>query len=223
MASLDNVYDWILSHGTIDFQLETVQDALSGIAQGIQRCVERVENAAAVGSDEYAEIIAEQKGETIESLLGSAFVVCQTHITRVVADIRTLHRLASNGAEGRPAVELATTTAHKREVILFGSPRIDGTNITEVQAMDALANYFKHRDEWVRDWANLTGQSGRTVAVIQPIGLEQGASGNLRTGAETLGNVDYVSMTSFVNKLSDWHKHLIDTYKTELQNAGVLA
>ena len=196
--------------------------SLSALGDGVRRCSKRIDDGHASGSSEYADVVTDEECDVLETLLGSAFTVCQTHIAQVVADVHRLHRMAARPHGGRPGVQLTTTTTKKADVMACGCPHMAGTAVTVIEALNALANYFKHRDEWPHDWTKATGQTAETVRVLTVIGLEQGSTGNLRRGAEALGNADFDQMNVFANLLEDWHEKLMANYEQELRNKGLI-
>lgn len=74
----------------------------------------------------------------------------------------------------------------------------------------SVANYFKHRDEWDRsEWQNPAGQSGRTITLIQALGLhEDNESGNLRLAAHRLGCGDDHNVMVLSEIIDEWVKAL---------------
>jgi hypothetical protein len=79
-----------------------------------------------------------------------------------------------------------------------------GTDLTQIEAIVNLANYFKHRSEWKPDWSKLSGQAGRTATLVQKLGLASGSTGNLKQGARKPGNRDYDDLTVFVEVVDAW-------------------
>jgi hypothetical protein len=77
--------------------------------------------------------------------------------------------------------------------------------------LDALANYFQHRDEWPSsDWSTLTDLSKRTADIVAAAGLTSGSTGNLRTGSTALGNVDYKSTARFGAIVGAWAETVLN-------------
>jgi hypothetical protein len=81
----------------------------------------------------------------------------------------------------------------------------------------ALANYFKHRDEWEHsDWAAFTGQRKDTVDVLQQVGLEPGSTGNLRKAAKIFGNAEFVDVDRFADVIDEWSAVVLVACRKEL-------
>lgn len=163
-----------------EMHLQQVEIALTAIDAGVADCAVRVVELEA-RSDESADAQLDDQLQVVETLVGCAFVLCQTHITLVVSHILRRRKRIDPGVAPK---------AIKTELLKLGSCIEQVRGITHIQAIDALANYFKHRDEWNTNWEKLSGGSAVTRDLVRKIGLEQCSSGNLRTGAEVLGCQD---------------------------------
>lgn len=139
--------------------------------------------------------------ELTESLLGAVYVVCQARITQVVSAVRHL-------AVYCDANHLAPNLVRAKPNLLTLGVQHAGTAITQIQGLDALANYFKHRDEWTNptDWSQLKGKSHDTATVVKQLGLTELTTGNLRKGSEALGNPQYDKVDVFAVIVEDWAK-----------------
>jgi hypothetical protein len=83
-------------------------------------------------------------------------------------------------------------------------PRFDA-QWSKIELLWALANYFKHRDEWSSlSWTNPQGLERHTVPVILAAGLKPGSTGNLRAGVAALGNQDYENVSVFQTVIREW-------------------
>jgi hypothetical protein len=80
--------------------------------------------------------------EAITPLLGAAFVLSQTTITQVIALARRIHRLMD---------EPDWLRVGKVELMRIGSEVHTATQRPVIEIVDAVANYFKHREEWPDD------------------------------------------------------------------------
>lgn len=222
MSTSQRAMGWILRDATDNYHLGLVREALSALSDGVTRCSKRIVDAHASGNGDYADAVTGEECDVVETILGSAFSVCQTHIAQVVADVKKLHVIAGRPNAGRPGVALATTTTRKADIMRFGCPHVSGTALTVIEAINALANFFKHGDEWPHDWGQATGQSADTIRVITAIGLSRGSSGNLRRGARSLGNQSYDDMNVFLDLLGSWHENVMSAYELELQGKGLI-
>jgi hypothetical protein len=171
---------------------DTHERVLDTIGVGIRKANERADKA----SDEDG--IVDDECEFVENLLGAAYVVCQAQITAVV---QAALKVPDHGL------------GQAHDVRALG-PRFNADH-SQIEVLWALANYFKHRDEWPTDWKNMNGLSKRTATVIEAAGLCCGSSGNLRTGAEALGNSDYNNVTAFYGAISQWSTAVRDRLRSK--------
>jgi hypothetical protein len=154
------------------------ESVLRELGHAIRKCRERLDRT----HDDDPSIDLER--ELIESLLGTAYVVCQAKITAVVAR----------------AAELLAKKPH--EIRAMG-PGFD-TDFSKIEVLWALGNYFKHGDEWERsEWDAPTGLRRQTVSALTAAGLKRSPS--FRTGAEALGNRSpYTDAAAFGEIVDEW-------------------
>lgn len=196
----------------------TLARTLDPLARAIREASSNTREARRTKDQEFIDVIVDDECEVVESLLGSAFVVCQVYMTRVVSITKALHRIF-NGDQGR---RLRTSDGSKSGILEVGSQYVGSSAYRDVQIIDALANYFKHRDECSVDWRDIPVKAQDTATIIRAVGCTPGSTANLRTGAEALGNNDYESMSVFATRLENWRNNLSDLYETELKSEGLL-
>jgi len=165
----------------------------------------------------YVEAVVDEETEVLEQLLGTAFVLCQTYITGVVARIVGLHQLHDHRDSSTP---LTTTGRTKPEIWAFGG-KVGKTPYTGPEIINAFANYSKHGEEWQGAWEKLAGKN-HTVQIVSVCGARRGSTGNLRTGAKLLGNRRFSDTLRFATIVSDWAKRLASSYQTELAGRGLI-
>jgi hypothetical protein len=181
---------------------------LEALGAAIKRCSDQIDRAANSGNEDYADAVTEAECGVIEDLLGTAFVGCQIFITATVSGTRHFQELSND------------KSAHEKATVLgIGSPTLASTNYTRVQVIDALANYFKHRDEWTGEWAALTGRAGQTISIIRAAGATQGNTGNLRTAAQALGVSDYGNLEILHNTIQEWCDNVWNAYRLKINEA----
>jgi hypothetical protein len=231
-----SVFRLIVRDRMNDWHFEQLDRVLGPIADGVRACGKFIDKASASGNEDYAQAVADDEVEVIEGLLGAAFVVCQTQIERVTHAVELLHRHASKVQPPKGPVKLTTTGKNKGDVLTFGSAMIGASGVTEAQALNAVANYFKHRESWPYDWSkfiagvgaqgkkadNRDKQTAATMKTLQALGLQHGSTGNLRTAAEALGNADYADVDRFTDALRTWQTNVFKAYETELAAAGLM-
>jgi hypothetical protein len=214
---LDAIWD-----GDEPSQIERV---LEPLGKAISESAQRIDEAATHENPDYLESVVEEEIYIIEGLLGTAFVVCQLDITYTVSKVKALHSLCEDSKN-----IILTTTNGSKEGLLGIDPQIfPGTNLTQVQAIDAFANYFKHKDEWHKSWNAIATSTGnedrltrRTVQSIITAGAEEYSNGNFRGAAKKLGNIGYDNTEVFITILQTWRQHARVLYEAELGQKGLL-
>lgn len=196
----------------------TLTRSLTIVGQAIAQCDQVIDGARSSGDVDYIEIVTDEEVELIESLLGTAFVICQTNITCVVSRIYGLHSFFQK-KEGRSLGALGNS---RKALMKQCSDRLPESPYSYVEIIDAFANYFKHHDEWPRDWTYLSGHQVNTRDIISACGAVSGSTENLRLGAKALGNSQYDAVLLFAEKLEVWRAHLSRTYDDELRREGVI-
>ena len=117
----------------------------------------------------------------IENVLGAAFVLAQARLTAVASEAIEIAKELGPLAQALP---FALPKVSRDSLLAFGAP-MKGHTVTAVTAIDAVANYFKHRDEWSNWTPNKKNQA--TITTISAIGLLPTSTGNLRAAAKVLG------------------------------------
>jgi len=193
-------------------QNDTHPEVLDVLGRGIKAAAARIDRAAKSGSDDYAEAVIDTETEIVEGLLGAAYVVCQTQITAIAQ--------AALDCRARIIEDSLTFTAfgdRDYEVRRMG-PRFDA-QWSKIELLWALANYFKHRDEWSpNSWTNPQGLEQHTVPVILAAGLKSSSTGNLRSGAAALGNPNYEDVSVFQSLIREWADEVREAIR---QTAGL--
>jgi hypothetical protein len=188
-----------------------LRGTLTPIGAAVGEASKRIDKAVQQAAPKDVDFFVDDQCELIENLLGAAFVVCQARITAVVSS--SIKLAAYCGQKGIPF----TAYAPRKDAILTMGPTFPGSTVTLIQFMDAVANYFKHRDEWDEvDWSKLSTPSKRTADIIQVGGLKAGFTGNLRAGAEALGNKDFVSTGIFADIIDAWSGEVMTMTKKAL-------
>jgi hypothetical protein len=93
----------------------------------------------------------------VEDLLGIAFVVAQTYIAGTVADAKRIVKSLSK--------------VNKETLLRQHSEKLLGFDLTKIEICDAMANYYKHHEEWP-DWS-VPGRHQKTVSILRSICIEQ--------------------------------------------------
>lgn len=188
------------------------QNVLHAIAEGIRVSIARIDEIPTDSDPEWQEIVGDEESDLVEDLLGAAFVVCQTQITAVTSRALRLR------ARCKYPSRFTAYDDTKVGVRSLGESLPAMPGISKVEMIWALANYFKHHEEWPsNDWTKLDKQSRQTADVIQQAGLTPNSTGNLRAAAAHLGNADFIRLEVFGDIVDAWAKKVLASAEQELK------
>ena len=195
-----------LLDSAIGAEADAYEDVLIALSAGIRKSAQRIDRSP---KDDDAFIADET--QVIENMLGTAYVVCQNEITAVVQAVLRIDDTAKasifQGNKSRRESSVRALGPQSRR-------KLSGKTLSKVEILWQLGNYFKHHDEWSYRRVAFGKRMGlawkadnknkHTVQVIKAVGLKALNSGNLRQGAEALGNTKYSDMDVFQEAIRSW-------------------
>jgi len=202
---------------SFDYQIEIIERSLTPLGEAISQCIQTIKEAEETNDEDYIDYISNEEIWMVENLLGASFVLCQSYITLVISRIMALHRSCNLLTTDDSKADIS-----KADIMKLGSPLLLQTGYSQVQIIDAFANYFKHHEEWDKPWEQLPGRSARTVQILFAVGASQFSTGNFRIAAKKLGNYSYDNLQVFSRILQDWSQAVYERYNLELQVNGLL-
>jgi hypothetical protein len=194
--------------------LERVLDALSS---AVTQCTQAIREAEATGDEEHLNDVGEQQSDIVEGLLGAAFVVAQAHINGVVASMQRLaeHTLAN----GHP---LTSCSGQRREILRIEPRPVGASPYTRVEVINAMANFFKHKDEWTVPWSHLKKpEQKNTAKIVLAIGGRESSTGNLRIALKAL-DIDPDRLTDLHAEIFAWGTSVLRAVQLELRTRGLV-
>jgi hypothetical protein len=197
---------------------------VSPIGTAIRWSYSRVEKAAQVEDKMTADSIIDDECDLIEGRLGLSFVAAQTGLTGIVSGCMRIHDFHEKQTGSR---QLLGIDGKKKEILGLRNADIvpvDTTGHSQVEGVNAFANYFKHRDEWPHDWTQLENHNEKdTAEVIQAFGAKPGSTGNFRVGYERLfGDNDFTKVERIAEVVEKWASAIRKAYTEELRAKGLL-
>jgi hypothetical protein len=174
----------------IGAEADAYEDVLIALGAGIRKVAKRIERAR-----EDDDAFIDDATQIIENMLGTTYVVCQNEITAVVQAALRVDDAA------KASIFLGSNAAERKSSVRALGAKFD-VRFSNVEVLWHLGNYFKHREEW--DPVTWDGANSFTLNTIRAAGLEPGCSGNLRQGAEALGNTEYSDMDVFQQTIRTW-------------------
>lgn len=200
------------------------REALHAIDAGVVKCTQRLselpDDKQVAANDElagYVEATVADECDIIEALLGCGFVTAQAQIAYVVSRVEAARGVAESHCPG--SVTSIPARSDKSSLLKINSRTVGSSAYTQMEFINEVANYFKHRDEWPTAWANIKTPR-RTQQILINLGLSHNSTGNLRSAAELVGNKNYDKSTILLDILTEWHSQLMKSIKKDLEAAN---
>lgn len=208
---------------------QTLEGLHHAIESEIAKRIKAIEDAHASGGKDFADAITDDECDQIEELLGLAFVASQSFITAVRTRWTKIEPIGSQQynvrfrfAFGRSGFGLF------KEAPLLSSD----LECSVIEAINAVANYWKHSDEWPTalvlngewrkptwDLNSMQNNARRTAEIVSALGMSPGSTGNLRQAASSLGVSNYSDLVAVRKPLFEWAEHLYETGKVDIERA----
>jgi hypothetical protein len=133
--------------------------------------------------------------EHIESLLGIAFVSAQTYILGTVQDLNALRKRS-----GKLPIDKIKCYAEDTNPLPNG--------ISRITLLNAIANYYKHHDEWDA-WPTNT-----TTEILSAVGIANNTEFPCYKVATTLcGERECEKLGNLLSLISEWRQHILNQYR----------
>jgi hypothetical protein len=204
----------------INSQSETLERLHRAIEREIRAASRAIQRASRDG--DLVEAIVGEEALAVEELLGLAFVAAQSFITLIRTEL-----IAVNKSHllylGSPLTFASDAKAY--DALKIGS-MLTGAKCSEVEAINAIANYWKHSEEWPvvqtfrrlpEEWDLNAFQANhkRTVQIVIALGLKPDSDGNLRRAAKALGVADFEDLSPLRDILKSWATELLKKARVE--------
>jgi hypothetical protein len=202
----------IVDHMWREAEAGYAETLLRDLGEAIASAEKRFDGLPEDDESGWVDSLIDEFSEFSDGMLGAAFVICQTVVTKMVSRSLHLSRMAERSKR-------AAFTKNSRGDLLDLGPILGG-GLTAGRAIDGAANYWKHRDEWWSfDWSRLTGQSAKTAAVVAKMGLTAGSTGNMRTAFNYFGKMmSYGDFTAVLASLRAWAREVCRVAEQELSD-----
>lgn len=181
----------------IDWRISYIRRIAMALSQGIDLVNYELNLSEESGDPDSPPFDPLDAAEHIENLLGIAFVTAQTYITGTVSDI--------------PKLTSSSSTPTKRQLLQDFSEEIPGSNITKMELCDAIANYWKHQEEW-DGWSG-TPKNKRTLEILRGIGIEESENFPCQKVADVLWPGGWQNLEQLLGLISEWRQRVIGCYK----------
>jgi hypothetical protein len=202
-------------------QTDTLERLHCAIEHEITASSKTIQRAKSSGDEDLLEAITEEECLAVEELLALAFVAAQSFINSIRSELEVVGKTYEHEFGSRP-----NFPTHPNDVLKVGA-MLPAGNCSVVEAINAIANYWKHSEEWevvdeqsngrvreVWDRVGVRPIQKRTVEVVSALGLTPGSSGNLRKAAQALGVKELADLSPIRKNLSDWAAELLKQART---------
>jgi len=177
-----------------------LREVLGALARGFEDHQARLEQLAGEISAEHHDFLAEEWNTLSHGLFGAAFVTCQAYITAVVSSALAFRQHIVDDLEKSPKA-LPKTKGKLLDLL--------GTS-SSIGLINALANYFKHSEEWAMDeWKYPSNSSKGTIKVLKQWGFDRSYPYLLTDGAKQLGIVDGRGVRALAGMFEDWSRNIV--------------
>jgi hypothetical protein len=200
---------------SVHTHLSSLDRVMRSLNSAVQESNEEIGKALQSGNHDYAIIVDDECG-FVENLIGAALVTCQAEITSIAALVIKIHSEAQGGG-----ITLTTTDGQKPSILAFGNPQVGSSGFSQIQVINAFANYFKHNDEWDQEWSQATGWQMHTVAVLSAVGAVEFSTNTLRACCDAL-NIQFDELHFLSQIVRTWGSSIHRAYESELKQLNLL-
>ncbi len=194
-----------------------------------------IKRAEQKGPEEYAELVNESNRSLIEELLGVAVAAAQVFLTavrsRCVAIARAYRSELGKDMTlaGVPILE-SPSDMNGYRVLRYTDKRSARALIPPIEAINAVANFWKHQAEWPSTWiADGDGQwktlvwnqdesrgvQRRTMEIVIKLGMARSGVWNLHVALKALGARRDYDLGPIRRRLQTWGRSILK--EAELQ------
>lgn len=204
---------------------ETMERLHRAIESEITVSLRTIQSVAASENEDFIESVNEEESLAIEELLGLGFMAAQSFITSIRTEVVIVGKVYEHefGSKFSIIADAKAYDALKLAPTLNAAPQF-----SVVQAINAVANYWKHSEEWptreeklnkrfheVWDQSALRGNEKTTVDIVTALKFKPNSSGNMRTAAKALGITKYDDLSPIRQILIQWAAELLGKARVE--------
>ena len=173
----------------VDYRSETLEEIFVSLDHGFTRYQKKY--------DENEWYDAYWAQEQTESIFGIAYVTAQTYITGAISDVS---KITGHNAKHKKFEWLSTSC---KELL---------NGISTISFINAMANYYKHYEEWDR-W-EATGINKNTIETLLAFGINEETDFPCWEAAKILSGEKFPFNISFLGEiLIGWRKELVQHVK----------
>ena len=172
----------------IDWRYSGTRGIFRALSHGLKEVAQLLEEADEESFDYYF--------DQAENMFGIAFVMAQTYITGTISDVNEIAN--------------EETKVNKDELLKEYQDNVDGLEITKVELCDAIANYFKHHDEW-ENWSP-TARNRKTISILNTVGINRTDAYPCDKAANLMWPNNAEDLEPLLELLTEWREVVISNY-----------
>ena len=146
--------------------------------------------------------------EEIGFVIGNAFVLAQVGVSQAVSICMKLKECCE---------DIEEFPKSKFDFLKSEADFIGDTGIGKIEAIDSIANYFKHYHEWPEGWVEQRskGVQKKTILTVKKLGFSEGElTGNVERSLSLFGIYDS-NLGELCHIVSDWRESLVDLFRSD--------
>jgi hypothetical protein len=184
------IIELLMIFSEIDWRLSSTRGIFQALSYSLKEVAQLLKDAQEDYQINYC-------FDQTENLLGIAFVRGQTYITGTVSDVN----------------EIVGTKTNKNQLLKRFSDRLENSEVTKIELCDAIANYFKHHDEW-ESWSP-TERNRKTISILVATGIKETDEYPCDKAASLLWSNSDEDLEPLLELLTKWREAVINHYVSQ--------
>jgi len=198
----------------IDFseELDFLEYSLEALNTLINKTDIKQKNIEIIEESEFfhQEYISERNNRVIEDLLGLCYVISQLFITNVKSKCESYVKQFN-------LIESESKKLNTISLLKMWNELVPGKNIYQIQAINSIANYYKHKDEWDNNWS-ISRLNEFTIPDIIDLGMDRKNKKNIQMISKLIFNVDVYGISECLFKLLRlWAENISNNFPNYLR------
>lgn len=141
----------------------------------------------------------ERKEQNLENILGLYFIVAQNFISSVIfITNRYIKQFSKDNPSQREIKKIDLICSDFNDMV-------PGYNFTKVQAINAIANYYKHKDEWGNKWCD---QKNKNQEIVIKLGMKPKNLNNIQSVCDKFIFNNMIISKEIYDLLKSWSNYI---------------
>ncbi|MCC5902749.1 MAG: hypothetical protein JJT87_12595 [Halomonas sp.] len=192
------------------FVMMPISSAAASLNQSLLECNESFqEHMGPYGvARKFWSVPCELIYEEIGFVIGNAFVLAQVAVSQAVSICIKLKECC---------VDLERLPKSKLGFLKSQTGFIGDTDISKIEAINAIANYFKHYHEWPEGWIEQQAKKTQknTILTVKKLGFSEGELTDNMVRSLSLLGIYGTDLGKLCHIVSDWRESLPRLFETD--------